>query len=192
MLIPVPPTPTRTNHVAITRRLRLRPVPTPRIRKSVNLTPRTVNHFRIPSSTFARRATADRRIGHNHRTFPSVSGAIRDPLSHDFQQKETKATKEESPSFPSFPSVPNLQSAPSSVALAEEEIRPPSPGLRRAGNPQSPSPRLGADKLAVQPGIDAFVPQQAFMRAALHDPALVQHQHQIGLANRAQAMRHNE
>jgi len=37
------------------------------------------------------------------------------------------------------PVVPasNPQSAPSSVALAEEEIRPPSPGLRRPGNPQS-------------------------------------------------------
>jgi len=37
---------------------------------------------------------------------------------------------------PVFPAS-NPQSAPSSAALAQEEIRPPSPGLRRPGNPQS-------------------------------------------------------
>ena len=33
------------------------------------------------------------------------------------------------------------QSAPASVALAQEKIRPPSPGLRRAGNPQLAAPK---------------------------------------------------
>jgi dihydroorotate dehydrogenase len=37
---------------------------------------------------------------------------------------------------------PKPQSALSSVALAKEEIRPPSPGLRRAGNPQFHPPIL--------------------------------------------------
>src|ERR1039458_6030301 len=40
---------------------------------------------------------------------------------------------------------PNPQSAMSSVVLAEEEIRPPSPSLRRVNNPQFPHP-LGQNR----------------------------------------------
>ena len=44
------------------------------------------------------------------------------------------------PALPGATNTTNLQSALSSIALAEEEIRPPSPGLRRAGNPQLSNP----------------------------------------------------
>jgi len=45
--------------------------------------------------------------------------------------------------------------------------------------PHPHSPRLGADKLPMQLGINATLPQQTFKGAALDNSALLQHQNQI-------------
>jgi len=45
--------------------------------------------------------------------------------------------------------------------------------------PHPHSPRLGADRLPMQLGIDATLPQQTLMGAALANSALLQHQNRI-------------
>ena len=70
---------------------------------------------------------------------PSVNPAGRAGSPLPAAAPENPAPPNKPVAAPPVTPASNPQSAPSSGASAQEEIRPPSPGLRRAGNPQSPA-----------------------------------------------------
>ena len=75
-----------------------------------------------------------------------------------------------------------LRLCPACAEASWEKPVRPSPPRCKARSPNSRCSRA----------CDALLPQQTFMRAALDDPPLIQHQHQIHLADCAQPVRHNE
>jgi ATP-dependent RNA helicase DeaD len=109
----------------------LRPVsdPRPRERESVAVRP-----------GLSRRSEAKADEGAEGRALPSTihsnpPSAVRHPPS---SHGSTESSASAGPAADRRPAVPgNPQSALSSVALAKEEIRPPSQSLRRVNNPQS-------------------------------------------------------